>query len=53
MRVVLTMMSSRAAARRMTAARKMKLSLGLMKKHMAMLHTSISGERTAMRRIIW
>lgn len=29
------------------------LSFTLMKKHMAMLQTSISGARTAIRRIIW
>lgn len=35
------------------AARKIMLSFALIKKHMAMLQTSMSGARTAIRRIIW
>ena len=46
------MIHSSPAASTTTAARKIPLSRTLMKKHMYMEHSSISGARTAMRRII-
>ena len=52
MRVALDIISTRAAASTTTATKKMELSRGLMKKHITMLHSSISGARTAMRRHI-
>ena len=47
------MISPSAAARTTIAARKIRLSLTLIKKHMAMLHTSINGALTAILSIIW
>ena len=42
-----------AAARMTMAARKIMLSFALIKKHMTILQISMSGARTAIRRIIW
>ena len=47
------MIKTSAAASTTMAARKIRLSRTLMKKHMNIEQTSISGARTAMRRIIW
>ena len=51
--VARSMMKIRPAASTTMAARKMRLSFVLMKKHINILQMSISGARTAMRRIIW
>ena len=53
MGMVRRMMKISAAPRTTMAARNTRLSRRLMKKHMAMQQISISGARTAMRRIIW
>ena len=50
--VACIIMKMSAAASTTIAARKIMLSSALMKKHMIMLQMSISGARTAMRRII-
>ena len=47
------MMIDSAIPRRMTAARYMLASVGLMKKDIAMAHSMVAGARIAMRRIIW
>ncbi len=52
MRVVRSMIKTSAAASTTMAARKIRLSRTLMKKHMNIEQTSISGARTAMRRIM-
>ena len=46
------MMKTRPTAKITMATRKIVLSLTLMKKHMIMLQISMSGARTAIRRII-
>ena len=47
------MMSPRITARNSMTIRNMELSFALMVKLITMLQISISGARTAMRRIIW
>ncbi len=46
-------MVSRITAKKIKTARKIKLSLAWMTKHINMLHKSIKGARTAIRRTIW